>query len=69
MNIAWNSQLSLRNYNTCILFIPSEVIVELVNTIANHEFCSQFTTTTYLLHLIHTIPLSRSHIHVDLEQV
>jgi hypothetical protein len=28
MNIARDSQLSLRNYNTCILFIPSEVTVE-----------------------------------------
>jgi hypothetical protein len=46
MNVAWNSQMSLRNYSTCILFIPSEVTMELVNTIAHHEFCSQFTTTT-----------------------
>jgi hypothetical protein len=28
MNVARNSQLSLRNYNTYILFIPSEVTVE-----------------------------------------
>jgi hypothetical protein len=28
MNVARDSQLSLRNYNTCILFIPSEVTVE-----------------------------------------
>jgi hypothetical protein len=46
MNVAWNSQLSLRNYNTCILFIPIEVTVELVNTTADHEFYSQFTATT-----------------------
>jgi hypothetical protein len=39
MNVTWNSQLSLRNYNTCIIFIPSEVNVELVNTIADHESC------------------------------
>jgi hypothetical protein len=25
-------------YSTCILFIPSEVTMELVNTIADHEF-------------------------------
>jgi hypothetical protein len=46
MNVAWNSQLSLRNYSTCILFIPSEVTVKLVNTIADHEYYSLFTTTT-----------------------
>jgi hypothetical protein len=37
MNVTWNSQLSLKNYNICIIFIPSEVTVELVNTIADHE--------------------------------
>jgi hypothetical protein len=69
INVAWNSQLSLRNYNTCILFIPSEVTVELVKIIADHELCSQFTTTTKLLYLIHTISLSPSRIHVGSEQV
>jgi hypothetical protein len=39
MNVTWNSQLSLRNYNTCIFFIPSEVTVELENTIVDHESC------------------------------
>jgi hypothetical protein len=28
MNIARDSKLSSRNYNTCILFIPSEVTLE-----------------------------------------
>jgi hypothetical protein len=28
MNVARDSQLSLRNYNTCNLFIPSEVTME-----------------------------------------
>jgi hypothetical protein len=28
MNVARDSRLSLINYNTCILFIPSEVNVE-----------------------------------------
>jgi hypothetical protein len=28
MNVTRDSQLSLRNYNTCILFIPSEVTVK-----------------------------------------
>jgi hypothetical protein len=28
MNVTWNSKLSLRNYSTYILFIPSEVTVE-----------------------------------------
>jgi hypothetical protein len=29
-----------------MLFIPSEVTMELVNTIADHELCSQFTMIT-----------------------
>jgi hypothetical protein len=37
MNANKESQLSLRTYSTCILFIPSEVTTELVNTIAEHE--------------------------------
>jgi hypothetical protein len=28
MNVAGDSQLSVINYNTCILFIPSELTVE-----------------------------------------
>jgi hypothetical protein len=37
MNVNKDSQLSLRKYSTCILFISSEVTIELVNTIAAHE--------------------------------
>jgi hypothetical protein len=37
MNIKKDSQLSLRNCSTCILFLPSEVTTELVNTIVDHE--------------------------------
>jgi hypothetical protein len=28
MNVPWNSQLSLRNYSICIIFIRSEVTME-----------------------------------------
>jgi hypothetical protein len=28
MNLTRDSQLSLKNYNTCILFIPSKITVE-----------------------------------------
>jgi hypothetical protein len=37
MNVNNDSQLSLRRYSTCILFLPNEVTTELVNTIAEHE--------------------------------
>jgi hypothetical protein len=70
MNVNLGFSAVSKKYSTCILFIPSEVIMELVNTIADHEFCSQFTTTTTkLLHLVHTIPLSRSRIQVASEQI
>jgi hypothetical protein len=36
MNVNKDSQLSLRS-STCILFLPSEVTTEFVNTIAAHE--------------------------------
>jgi hypothetical protein len=45
-----------KNYSTCILFLPSEVTKELVKTIVDLKLLSQFTTTTMLLHLTHTIP-------------
>jgi hypothetical protein len=69
MNVNLGFSAVTKKYSTCILFIPSEVIMELVKTIADHEFCSQFTTTTKLLHLIHAILLSCSHIQVGSEQV
>jgi hypothetical protein len=50
-----------KNYSTCILFLPSEVTKKLVNTIVAIKFLSQFTTTTKLLHLTHTIPHTCSH--------
>jgi hypothetical protein len=37
MNIEKDSQLSLRIYSTCILFLLSEVTTKLVNTIAEYE--------------------------------
>jgi hypothetical protein len=37
MNVSKDSQLSLRKYSTCILFLPSDVTTELVNTIVDHE--------------------------------
>jgi hypothetical protein len=37
MNVNKDSQLSLRRCSTCILFLPSEVTTELINTIAAHE--------------------------------
>jgi hypothetical protein len=37
MNVNKDSQLSLRKYSTCILFLPSEVTTELVKTIADNE--------------------------------
>jgi hypothetical protein len=45
MNVAQDSQLPLRNYNTCILFIPSEVTVEEGNTLADHEHYLYSITT------------------------
>jgi hypothetical protein len=67
MNVNLGFSVVIKKYSTCILFIPGEVTMELVKTIADHEFCSQFTTTTKLLHLIHTILLSHSRIHVGSE--
>jgi hypothetical protein len=58
VNLGWSAVTT--KYSTCILFIPSEVTMELVKTVADHESCSQFTNTTKLLHLIHTIPLSHT---------
>jgi hypothetical protein len=62
MNVNLGFSAVTKKYSACVLFIPSEVTMELVNTIGDHEFCSQFTTTTKLLHLTHIIPLSRSRI-------
>jgi hypothetical protein len=50
-----------KNYSTCILFLPSEVTTKLVNIIVDMKVLSQLTTTTKLLHLIHTIPHTCSH--------
>jgi hypothetical protein len=51
-----------KNYSTCILFLPSEVTAELVNTIVAIKLLLQSTTTTTkLLHLIHSIPHTCSH--------
>jgi hypothetical protein len=49
-----------KNYSTCILFLPSEVTLELINTIVAMKLLSQ-STTTKLLHLTHTIPHTCSH--------
>jgi hypothetical protein len=67
MNVNLGFSAVTKKYSTCIIFIPSEVTMELVKTIAVHELCSQFTTTTKLIHLIHTISLSRSCIQVGSE--
>jgi hypothetical protein len=45
-----------KNFSTCILFLPSEITKELVKIIVDIKLLSQFTTTTMLLHLVHTIP-------------
>jgi hypothetical protein len=39
-----------KKYSTCILFLPSEVTTELINTIVAMKLLSQSTTTTKLLH-------------------
>jgi hypothetical protein len=54
-----------KNYSTCILFLPSEVAKELVNTIVAMKLLSQSTPTTKILHLTHTIPHTCSHIFFD----
>jgi hypothetical protein len=69
MNVNLGFSAVNKKYSKYILFIPSEVTTELVKIIADHKFCSEFTFTTELLHLIHTIPLSHSHIQVGSEQV
>jgi hypothetical protein len=58
-----------KNYSTCILFLPSEVTTELVNTIVAMKLLSQSTTTTKLLHLIYIIPHTCSRIHVGSEKI
>jgi hypothetical protein len=55
MNVNLGFLAVTKKYSTCICFIPSEITMELVKTVADHEFCSQFTTTTKLLNLIYTI--------------
>jgi hypothetical protein len=53
-----------KNYSTCIIFHPSEVTTEFVNTIKAMKLLSQSTTTTKLLHLTHTIPHTCSRVKV-----
>jgi hypothetical protein len=53
-----------KNYRSCINFLPSEVTKELVKTIVDMKLLSQFTTTTMLLHLTHTLSHTFSHVHV-----
>jgi hypothetical protein len=37
MNVNLGFSVVIKKYSTCILFIPSEVTMELANTIAGHE--------------------------------
>jgi hypothetical protein len=65
MNINLGFSAVTKNYSTCILFIPSEVTTESVNTIVEHEIAVRIHYYyTKLLHLIHTIPHTCSRIQV-----
>jgi hypothetical protein len=54
MNVNNDFQLSLRRYSTCILFLPTEVTIKLVNTIAKHEI-------VVTIHYYNQVTLSNTH--------
>jgi hypothetical protein len=54
MNVNLGFSAATKKYSTCILFIPSEVTVELANTIAGHEI-------DVIIHYYYQVTSSNTH--------